>query len=146
MSVVSTTSFATQPTQEKTYSKISQDSAVILKKNALFYAYQNHPDQAVNHIIKYISATGDMTIINDHVFDTIKDSAGYINLKNKYQPRVTVLSVIYISVGIVGIFLCALLLFKRRSDKVGSALVALFVLFHSVFILHLSIYIIILYT
>ena len=122
------------------YQKIDAASIDKLRHDAISLANQGDAEQAVEKIIAYISATADMSILNDHVFSNIISTGPYQELKSKYEIRITPLNLLYFYVGLLGFFIFMMLNLKRNMDRVSITLISLFVLFHSLFILHLSLY------
>ncbi len=121
---------------------VYSDSIQIIKDQAVHYANMGNSQKAVANIIKYISLTSDMSFINDHLFRTIENTSEYQALKEKYAPRLSLLGVFYFFVGTLGVFVFWLLNIKKGRDKMSNFLISLFVLFHSVFMLHLVLYVI----
>ena len=121
---------------------LPQDSVQHFKQLALSYSAKKDAETATTFILKYISATSDMSILNDHLFDPIKNTEEYQHLLDQYKPTLGPLSIIYVYAGLVGIFLFFVLLFKKQVDRISTLFIGLFVLFHSLFILHLSLYVI----
>lgn len=121
---------------------IENDSIQAFKNLAIRYANDNNPDTAIIYISKYLSATGDMSLLNDHLFSTIINSENYIEFKNQYTAKFSFVSILYFFAGFLGLFMFFLLNIKGNSDRLGTFLISLFVLFHSLFITHLSLYVI----
>jgi AraC-like DNA-binding protein len=119
---------------------VDQDSIQSLREHAIKEANNGNSKEAVAYLTNYIGATADMSLLNDHVFENIKDSQEYTTFKNKYEPKFTFVSILYIYVGMLGFFIFLMLNLKKGIDKTSTLLIGLFVLFHSLFILHLSIY------
>ncbi|PKA82176.1 AraC family transcriptional regulator [Ulvibacter sp. MAR_2010_11] len=121
---------------------LSQDSIEAFKAHAIDFAKQGEPEIASEYILKYISATTDLSILNDHLFQNIKDSTAYQKIKQQYTPKVSFLSILYLYAGLLGFYIFVLLNLKKGVDRIGNLLISLFILFHSLFILHLSLYVI----
>ena len=119
-----------------------QDSIEAFKVHAISFAEENEPEIASEYILKYIGATTDLSILNDHLFSNIKDAPPYKNIKEQYLPKFTFLSILYVYAGLLGFYIFVILIMKKRVDRKGNLLIGLFVLFHSLFILHLSLYVI----
>lgn len=129
--------------QEKSKSplNISIDSIQEYRILAIEFANKSQAKEATDYIIKYISATSDMSFLNDHLFRTIENSTEYKALKEKYSPRIGVLGIFYFGAGLFGVFIFVFLNLKKSTDKISNLLISLFVLFHSVFMLHLVLYV-----
>ncbi|NER15759.1 helix-turn-helix domain-containing protein [Spongiivirga citrea] len=118
----------------------SEQSVALQKKKALDYAKQGEAERAVEYTKLYVKATTDLSIINDHLFDSIKTSASYISFKEKYTPKIDFWNLIYFFVGILGIFAGIFIHFKKKTDPISVLLISLFVIFHSIFLLHINIH------
>ncbi len=120
----------------------STDSIAYFRNLAVEYSNNNDVDNAMLNINKYVSATADLSIINDHLFSNIKNTEKYLGFKEKYLPKFNIMAVIYFYAGFLGIFIFIILNIKKGIDRLGTFLISLFVLFNSLFILHLSLYVI----
>lgn len=118
------------------------DSATSLKELSLKHAENNQPVLAINYLKDYMSLTGDMSLINDHLYHNIKQSEAFIAFKEAYKPQIGVLSIIYFYAGFLGLYIFIILNLRKKNDRISNILISLFVLFHSVFILHLNLHII----
>ena len=119
----------------------TQDSIQAFKEHAISFAQENEPEIATEYILKYIGATTDLSILNDHLFNSIKDSPSYKSIIEQYTPKVSFLSIIYLYAGFLGFYIFLILNLKKGADRIGNLLISLFILFHSLFILHLSLYV-----
>jgi len=118
------------------------DSTNIYKNLAVEYSNKNDVDKAMLYIKKYVGATADLSIINDHLFVNIKETEPYLTFKEKYLPKFNFMAVLYFYAGFLGIFIFVILNIKKEIDRLSTLLISLFVLFNSLFILHLSLYVI----
>lgn len=134
--------FLTSSISAKTKVTYSKDSIGSYKQSAVHYAKQNNAEKAIHYIVQYIGASSDMSFLNDHVFDNIKDSSKYVELKQQYEPKFNWLSLLYFYAGFLGFYMFIMLNLRKDSDRISSLLISLFVLFHSLFILHLSLYVV----
>ncbi len=110
------------------------------KRESILYTKQGEVDLAVESIRNYILATGDFTILENNVYDSITSNEGFINLIDQYDVKIGVRTFFYIYVGLIGIFIALVLNLRRRTDKVANGLIGLFVFIHSFFLLHVSLY------
>lgn len=118
------------------------DSVVKFKELAKTHADSLQASGAIHYAKKYIRATQDLSIINDHFFESINQTDAYLNFKSRYKPEFNMLSIFYLFAGFLGLFVFLLLNFKKGVDRMSTFLISLFVLLHSFFILHLSLYLI----
>ncbi len=121
---------------------ISTDSIQEYRTLAIEFANKSQAKESTEYIIKYISATSDMSFLNNHLFRTIENSSEYQALKEKYSPKIGFFGFLYFCTGLLGIFVFVILNLKKSTDKISNFLISLFVLFHSVFMLHLMLYVI----
>ena len=125
--------------------EVSQDSLDIIiefRNLARIYADRLQADKAINYAEKYIRATSDLSIINDHFFSKISQTDIYLNFKSNYKPKVETLPLFYLFASLIGLFIFVILNLKKGINRVGTFLMSLFVLLNSLFILHLSLYLI----
>jgi len=125
--------------------KISQDSLDIVieyRNLARMYADSLQEDKAVNYAEKYIRATSDLSIINDHFFSKISHTDIYLNFKSNYKPKFDTLPLFYLFSALLGLFIFVILNLKKGVNRVSTFLMSLFILLNSLFILHLSLYLI----
>ncbi len=123
--------------------QISQDSldmVVEYRNLARMYADSLQADKAINYAEKYIRATSDLSIVNDHFFSKIDQTDIYLNFKSNYKPKFDGLPLFYLLASLIGIFIFVILNLKKGVNRVSVFLMSLFVLFNSLFILHLSLY------
>ncbi len=119
----------------------SAEGATAYKEQALQFAAAGDAEQASTSLYHYLLHTGDLTILNDHLFASMKGHSAYISLKERYTPKIGPLSMMYILAGLFGVFISLILFFRRTEHRVTQYLMGSFVLFHSLFMLHLSLYV-----
>lgn len=122
--------------------KVQHDSILDFRKYAEIYADSVYPEKALYYAKKYIRKTHDLSLINDHFFKKIAHTDTYQNFKVRYQPSFSFLALLYLFSGFLGLFLCLILNIKRDIKRSGNLLMSLFLMLHSLFIIHLSIYLI----
>lgn len=118
-----------------------QETPERYKELALQYAATNEAQLAVEQIVNYVASTADLSIINDHVFQKIQYSQEYIELKERYEPIFKPMSFLYLYAGFLGFYIFLVLNTRKGVDRLSTLLIGLFILFHSLFILHLSMYV-----
>lgn len=126
---------------ERLLSDNTSDSIAVTKTLAILYSENNNADKASKHIKKYIKDTQDLSILNDHVFSGIKSDAQYDHLTEEYKPHFNFLALIHAFTGIIGIFIVIILFAKQNLDKTSVWLIGAFILFHSFFMLHVSLFV-----
>ena len=62
-------------------------SAIELEQKALGHARRGEAELAVQFIDAYLAKTGDLSVLNDHLFFQIQDSSAYQTLRNRYRPQ-----------------------------------------------------------
>ncbi len=116
------------------------DTIADFKKKAIHFSQLKETEKAIVYINQYIAATGDMSILNDHLFSPISETTVYQDYKSKYTVKFSFISLVYFYAGFLGLFIFVILNLKKSIDKTSTFLISLFVLFNSLFILHLSLY------
>lgn len=122
--------------------EIEHDSILQFREYAKIYADSVYAERAINYAEKYIRSTKDLSIINDHFFKEIAHTDAYQNFKVRYKTNFSFLSLLYLFSGFLGLFLCIMLNLKKGIKRSSTMLMSLFMVFHSLFIVHLSIYLI----
>lgn len=125
--------------------EIDQDSLDVVmeyRNLAKIYADSLQETKAIDYAKKYIRATSDLSIINDHFFSKISHTDIYQNFKSNYKPKFDALPLFYLFSSLLGIFIFVILNLKKGINRVSTFLMSLFILLNSLFVLHLSLYLI----
>ncbi|MEP0265117.1 helix-turn-helix domain-containing protein [Dokdonia sp.] len=110
------------------------------KRESIKYTKEGKTDLAVESIRNYILATGDFSILEGSAYESINNSKGFEELKDKYIVDFSIISFLYLYVGLIGIFIALVLNLRKRTDRVANALIGFFVLMHSFFLIHTTLY------
>lgn len=130
------------PSQEDASTITSQtEQAAIYKEISLESAKEGEAIVAVENLRKYILATGDFSILTNSAYDYIFDDPGLIAIQKEYTADFSLSSFFYLYVGLIGIFIAFVLNIRRRTDRVANGLIGLFVLMHSFFLIHTTLYV-----
>ncbi len=119
-----------QTKQAATYKRISLDSAEA-----------GNAKVAVENLENYILATGDFSLLSNSAYEYIYNDPGLLALKNKYEVKFSLSSFFYLYVGLIGIFIAFILNLRRKTDRIANGLIGLFVLMHSIFLIHTMLYV-----
>lgn len=122
-------------------SKKTKDSVLVNKTLAILYSENKNAKASAEHLRNYIRYTRDLSILNDHVFSDIRNNTYYKALIKTYKPHYNFLAIIHALTGIIGIFMVAMLFAKKNLDRTSVLLIGCFVVFHSLFMLHVSMFI-----
>lgn len=125
---------------ETLLSNKTSDSIAITKTLAILYSENKDSNKASQHIKKYIQDTQDLSILNNHVFSGIKATEAYSSLSKGYKPHFNFLALLHALTGVIGVFIVIVLFAKRNLDKTSVWLIGSFILFHSFFMLHISLF------
>lgn len=117
------------------------EQGLIYKNKSLEYLEDGEVELAVENLRNYILETGDFSILNNGAYDYIYDNPGFIELKNKYEVSFGLSSFFYLYVGLIGFFIAFVLNLRRKTDRVANGLIGLFVLMHSFFLIHTTLYV-----
>ena len=125
--------------------QVSTDSqttqAAIYKNESLECARVGEAGPAVENLRNYILATGDFELLDNSAYEYILDDPRFIALKEQYQVKFGMSSFFYLYVGLIGFFIAIVLNLRRRTDRVANGLIGLFVLMHSFFLIHTTLYV-----
>ncbi len=125
---------------KKALEQTPNGSANLSKKLAICYAEIWDANNAVVHLENYIKFNYDKDIFAHDSFEKIASNGSYQQLLKTYTPQISAWVLFYLYAGLIGIFIAFIVNLKRDSDKVANLLIGLFVLLHSFFILHISLY------
>ncbi|MEP0265118.1 hypothetical protein [Dokdonia sp.] len=110
------------------------------RRESIQYTRNGETDLAVESLRNYIIATGDFSILESSAYINISRDEGFIRLKNDYTINFGISEFFYIYIGLIGFFIAFILNLRRRSDKVANRLLSVFVLMHSLFLIHTILY------
>ncbi|HHC80328.1 MAG TPA: AraC family transcriptional regulator [Flavobacteriia bacterium] len=111
-----------------------------LKNIAISYAYLENAAKASEYLEKYIKHSHKINIINNSVFENISNSKEFKGVLKKYQPEINPWILFFFSTGLIGVFIAIVLNLRKKGDTVANILISLFVLLHSFFMIHLSLF------
>ncbi len=111
-----------------------------LKNIAISYAYLNNTSKASEYLDKYIKNSYDINVINISVFENISESKEFKSVLKKYKPTLNGWILFFFSTGLIGIFIAIVLNLRKKGDIIANILISLFVLLHSFFTIHLSLF------
>lgn len=117
------------------------DSVSIVKNMALGSAELRQVQGAVLYTEQYIKYTADIKFPKNAAFNKVRNSEQFKKLEKKYVPKLSIWSILYFYTAIVGTFITLILNFKRNSNRVANLLMSIFVFLHSLFIIHICLYI-----
>jgi len=111
----------------------------ILKKLALSQAALDNPEESIAHIYDYFKIDFQPTFLLHEDFDGIRDEENFAKLSGTVLPKITVWSVFYFFVALIGFYVTFVLLINKKIDKHARILIATFVFIHSLFILNICV-------
>ena len=104
------------------------------------HAYLGESEKATYYLRNYIKTSFDTNVLLSDKFDKISTTNGYQTLMNTYLPKINGWILLFIFSGIIGLFVSITINLRKKGDRIANILIGLFVLFHSLFILHLALY------
>lgn len=110
-----------------------------LKELAISYSIVNDSVSSVKYLDKYIRQAHDYAILDSSEFTNIKNSPGFISIKNKFKPSVDGWILFFLSSAIIGVFISVVLNFRKKGDFKANLLISMFVFFHSLLLLHICV-------
>jgi len=131
------------PEALKTYNLVLEKEttikAPVLKKMALSHAALEHVDECVHYLEQSLISEFDTKILMDGRFDTVRGTEAFNKLAEKYSPTIDIWSFLYLYAALIGFYVAALLNFNKKIERIARTLISIFVLIHSIFILHICI-------
>jgi len=132
------------PEAIKTYDQILTKAKVVkapvLKKIALSHAALEQVDECVRYLEQSLMSEFDTKILMDGRFDTVRKTEAFAKLEKKYAPSFSAWSLVCLYVSLIGFYISALINFNKKIDRVARLLISSFVFIHSVYILHIFIF------
>lgn len=113
-------------------------SSFQLKELALSYGVVKDSINSVKFVNRYIRQAHDNSILDYSEFDSIRSTSGFVQLIKKFKPTINGGIIFFISTGIIGVFISIVINLRKKGDIKGSALISLFVFFHSLLLIHIS--------
>ncbi len=121
---------------------LEKDSIVLknVKEKAINYAKIGNAKLSVENAEKYIKVKYNANLLYDTSFQTIENTTEYQELAGKYLQKIDFWTILFIIVGIMGTFFSVIINLRKKRDKIGNLMISLFVLFHSLFSIHIGLY------
>lgn len=113
------------------------EKAPILKKMALSQAAISNPTESISYIEEYLSYDFNPSFLMNNGFSIIQNEKEFTDLSDKYVPKFTFWSFMYLYVALIGFYIAAILNFNKKVDTVARVLISSFIFIHSLFILHI---------
>ncbi len=113
------------------------EPAPVLKKMAQSYSALKDVDHSISYIEEYLHTDFNTDVLADSWFDEIRETAEFIQVSEKYTPKFTIWSFIYLYVCLIGFYTAVVIHFNKKIDKVAKILISSFIFIHSFFILHI---------
>ena len=113
------------------------EKAIILKRVAQSYSALNDPKNSMDFIEVYLKADFNTDVFADSWFDNIRDTPEFIQVSEKYTPKFSFWSFMYLYVALIGFYISVIIHFNKRVDKIAKILISSFIFIHSFFILHI---------
>ncbi|MCZ6594140.1 MAG: helix-turn-helix transcriptional regulator [Bacteroidetes bacterium] len=127
--------------KEQDESKFSQDSLELFKEQAISAARNNDVERASRFLEKYVKYSGENGFVDTAYFARFDDTDEFKALHKKYTLNFGWLNLFYLFSALIGFYIGIMLLLVKKQDKTSMLLISIFVLIHSVFILHLFLFI-----
>ncbi|WP_420319989.1 helix-turn-helix domain-containing protein [Flagellimonas sp.] len=110
-----------------------------LKKLALCSAAMQNPAAATNYAIDYLQSDFKPSFLLNEGFDPIRETDQFKRVHEKILPNVTVWTLIYLFVAIVGFYVVFVISINKQIHRASRLLIASFIFIHSLFILNISV-------
>jgi AraC-like DNA-binding protein len=126
--------------QDLELSKFSEDSLQLYKDRAILAAQNNDVSNASLYLEKYVKYSGENGFVATTYFSRFDGTPEFDALHKKYSLNFSWLNLFYLFSALIGFFIGIMLLLDKKRDRMGTMLISIFVLIHSVFIFHLFLY------
>lgn len=125
----------------ETYQKVLNDptisNAPVLKKIAQSYSALDDVDRSVTYLEEYLFTDFNADVLSDSWFDNIRETNQFSRILEKYEPKFSIWSFMYLYVALIGFYTAILLHFNSKVEKIAKILISSFIFIHSFFILHI---------
>lgn len=129
------------PEAIETYQKVLNSSSIrnapVLKKIAQSYSAMDNVDESILYLEEYLFTEFNTDILSDSWFDNIRDTEQFSQISEKYEPKFSIWSFMYLYVALIGFYTAILLHFNSKVEKIAKILISSFIFIHSFFILHI---------
>ncbi len=112
----------------------------IAKAKAFACIEAGNLQQAAYYTEQFIKLSNDQTILQQEKVLEVMESTDFKRLSDKYQPKLNIWTVFYFYCGLIGIFVSIMLTLRKKSDRPTKWIISVYVLLHSLFILHISLF------
>ena len=106
----------------------------------MMYAKVGNAKKSIQYAEEYIKRFYEVDFLKSEAFSNISDSIEYKTLIKKYDQKLNSWILFFLSIGVIGLFFSIIINLKKSNDFVANFLISLFILFHSLFIIHLSLF------
>ncbi len=96
--------------------------------------------RAIHYADLHIKNAYDPEILEKQELAQFKGHKAYDRLYSKYMPEINGWILFFFSTGLLGIFISVILNLRKKGDTVANLLISGFVLIHSLFMIHLSLF------
>ncbi len=121
--------------------EVQIDSVLMFRELAFKAARKNDAKTAAVYIEKYVKRTLDLEFIEHSSFNFIENQPEYLALEDQYVPRLKWPAVFYMYCGLIGFFVILIFAIRKRKDQLANLFLSLFVFIHSIFIIHVGLYV-----
>ncbi len=114
----------------------------ILRYRELAITFANDGDavSAARYVEKYITSSLDVSFVEDEAFRELINTEAFSEVREKYCPNYSALNLFYLFSALIGLFIGVILNIKKTRNRSSNLLISGFVLIHSIFILHIFLY------
>ena len=111
-----------------------------LKDSAINALITGDTDKSLQYLESYIRKEHDVTILYDPTFAALKETKEYQRIEKMFLFELNGWILFFFATGLIGIFLSAVINLRKKGDTSANLMISLFVFFHSIFIIHLCMY------
>ena len=112
-----------------------KDSIQVFKNLALLNADLVQPEDAYKYTVKYINHTLDFSILENPAYESIKNTAEYDKLNDKYNVKIDFFTFLFFYTALIGFFFALVINFLKNVKYSTKIFISLFVGINALFIL-----------
>ena len=125
---------------EKALGSNYSDSMTFYLRIAMSHAGLGNEEKTVLALQNYFNLKYDPQVMDHHAFDNVRETKAFKEFYKRYIPKINGWIVFYFYTGLIGIFIAFIINLKKNNDFLANLLIGIFVLLHSLFIVHVSLF------
>ena len=101
---------------------------------------EGETEASLEYLESYIRKEHDVNILYDQAFNDLRADKKFQHIEKSYLFEVNGWIIFFFATGLIGVFLSIVINLRRKGDTSANLLISSFVFFHSIFMIHLCMY------